>query len=62
MNKEPGFAAREVEKDDKLGKEEWFFSAETDWKAVPLSAPPSVAVILCVRVCVSTVSQNRVVD
>lgn len=64
MNEEPGFAARKVEKEDKLGKEEWFLSAEADWKAVPLSAPPSVAVILCVcvSVSVSTVSQNRVVD
>lgn len=64
MNEEPGFAAREVEKEEKLGKEEWFLSAEADWKAVPLSAPPSVAVILCVCVSVrvSTVSQNRVVD
>lgn len=63
-NEERGFAAREVDKEDRLGKEEWFLSAEAEanWKAVPLSAPPSVAVILCVSVCVSTVSQNRVVD
>lgn len=46
------------------GVEKWFLSAEANRQAVPLSAPPSVAVILCVRVsmCVSAVSQNGVVD
>lgn len=36
-------------------------SAEADRQAVPLPTSPRVAVILCMRVCMSTVSQNRVV-
>ena len=61
MNKEPGFAAREV-REGTLREEEWFLSAEANGQAVPLPAPPGVAVILCVRVCVSTVRQSSVVD
>lgn len=58
-----GLAAGE-ERKEKWWEEEWFLSTEADWEAVPLSAPPGVAVILRVRVsvCMSAVGQNGVVD
>lgn len=53
-NKEPGYNGG--------GLGGGLLSAEADWQAVPLSASPSVAVILCVGVGVSAVGQNGVVD
>lgn len=50
------------ERKEKWWEEEWFLSTEADWEAVPLSAPPGVAMILRVCVCVSAVGQNGVAD